>query len=196
MKTMVKPKKPRKTIKCPKCGRPADYTSFTMNGSSMGYFCRNNMGAQGCGHHFRVKPTPAERSYLKAETKEMNRHSTEIHRVWHAFCRRFGGGPDQKWKLKGYAFMQAVERWAKKYPEVQVVSVDDNHHAGSYLVLVPHYDEIQKEYWGTTLVYIPQCSGEDAIDFFMYPGHLDGFWDAMEKLKRFSRALGLTKGVP
>ena len=192
----VKPKKPRETLPCPNCGKAAEYISYTGNGSSMGYFCRDNIGGTGCGHHFSAKPTKAERAYLKAQHSEMNRHSMAIHKTWHAFCHKFGNKEGRGWKYKGYEFMCAVEKWAKKYPEVQIVGVDDNHHASSSLVLVPHFDKRRHDYWGTTVVYIPQCSGEDAIDFFLYPGHLEGLVEGFKALQLFSLKTGLRRGVP
>jgi predicted RNA-binding Zn-ribbon protein involved in translation (DUF1610 family) len=192
----VKPKKPRETMPCPNCGQVAEYNSYSGDSSSMSYLCRDNLGATGCGHRFSMKPTKPERAYLKAQNKEMWRHSSAIHRTWHAFSRRFGKKEGRGWKLKGYAFMEAVEKWAKKYPEVQIVAVDDNHHSSSALVLVPHFDKREKDYWGTTLVYIPQCSGEDAIDFFMYPSHLEGFMDGFKAMRLFALKAGLRRGIP
>ena len=192
----VQPRKPRARLTCPECGKLAEYVSHSMGGNITGYYCRDNMGGSGCGHHFDVKPTPSEKAYLKLQMKEMNRHSRSIHRTWHAFCRKFGGSPDKKWKLMGYDFMCAVDRWAQKWPEIQVVTVDDNYHTTSYLVLVPHYDKQQKDYWGTTCVYIPQCSGEDPIDFFLYPSHLDGLREGFERMRKFCRKNGIKKGIP
>lgn len=195
-KTKLKPKKPRATLPCPKCGKDAEYISYTGNGSSIGYLCRDNMGGTGCGHHFSAKPTRSERAYLKAKSAEMWRHSSSIHKTWHAFCRRFGRKDDRGWKLKGYDFMCAAEKWAKKYPEVQVVGVDDDHHASSSLILVPHYDKRRKDYWGTTVVYIAQCSGEEPITFFLYPSHLEGLMDAFANIRRFAHMNGLRRGIP
>jgi hypothetical protein len=93
----------------------------------------------------------------------------DVHLVYHRFRRRFG---DEKsslgFKTKGHKLMKAIEQWAKRYPtEVQILSCDDSFYAGSMLVLIEHRSVI--DYMGTTVVYVPQCTGEQPIEFFLYP---------------------------
>lgn len=195
-KRKIKPKKPKAVLPCPKCGKDADQNSYRGT-EFVGYFCRNNMGATGCGHHWEIKATPSVSAYLKARTREMCRHSTAIHKTWHAFCKEFGSDEGHcAWKLKGFEFMEAVEEWVKTHPEVQIVGVDDDHHSSSSLVLVPHFDTHRKDYWGTSVVYIPQCSGGEAVTFFLYPGHLEGLMDGFKALRMFMMANGVRRGLP
>lgn len=58
---------------------------------------------------------------------------------------------------------------------------DDTYFASSNLVLIEHASKT--EYMGTTVVFIPQCTGEDPVEFFLYPGH-------RECLVKFLKSLG------
>lgn len=130
-----------------------------------------------------------------------------VHKVWHDFTSRFceNGG---EWKVTGYDLMGAVREWSKAYPDdVRLVGCDDDHHASSLLVLVEH--KAEDYYMGTTVVFIPQCTGEDPIRFFLYPGHrfelfrtLLDIEDAahgpteMQQLQDTARAVALAKVRP
>lgn len=104
-----------------------------------------------------------------------------VHDVWHDFRKRFMN--DLTFKYKGYELMQKVTRWAKKYPaDVQIVGVDDNHFCGSDLVLID--SKTRDTYMGTSVVYIPQCSGEDPIQFFLYPSHREALLAALTTIKK------------
>jgi len=84
-------------------------------------------------------------------------------------------------KVKGYEAMCHVARFANKHPEVKIVGVDDNWHASSDLVLIPH--ESADEYWGTSVVYLSQCS-PDTNCFFLYPEHLDMLIEELLKIQQ------------
>jgi hypothetical protein len=73
------------------------------------------------------------------------------------------------WKYSGYKMMKQIEKFAKKHPDVILLSCDDSYNAGSMIVLIPHRSK--EEYWGTTVVSIPQCTGEPPLEMFLYPGH-------------------------
>jgi len=73
------------------------------------------------------------------------------------------------WKFSGYEMMRQVEKFAKKHPEVVICHCDDSYHAGSMVAFIPH--RAKEEYWGTTVVSIPQCTGEPPLEMFFYPGH-------------------------
>lgn len=102
-----------------------------------------------------------------------------LHRVWWDFQHRFLDGKPVK---KGYPLMVAVERWAKRFPkDVTVCTVDDAVHAGSSLVLIQHRISPRKV-WGVTVVYIPQCTGESPISFFLYPCHYKALAPALKRI--------------
>jgi hypothetical protein len=64
--------------------------------------------------------------------------------------------------------MTRVDKWAEKYPkDVKLCHCDDDYFSNAELVLIEH--KSQAQYMGTTVVYIPQCTGEQPIQFFLYP---------------------------
>ncbi len=89
----------------------------------------------------------------KVKVQKMMRDAKAIHRVYHDFERRF---------VRNFGFPQ---QW-----NVTVVRCDDGCHAGSMLVFVAH--RAPRRYMGVTAVFIPQCTGESPIEFFLYPCHL------------------------
>ena len=131
-----------------------------------------------CNERRTVKLTKEEQRKEKKQLREMLFPKPEhnVHRVYHRFCRIFGDGLTIPWKYKGYEMMKRVQRWAKYYPDdVQILRCDDNHYCGSDLILIKHKSkgsaDKPPQYHGITVVYIPQCSGEDPVEFFLYPDH-------------------------
>lgn len=98
--------------------------------------------------------------------KESEKRSAGIHKLWHDFCSKFGD--QNNWKGSGFAFMQAVDRYAKKHPDVIVTHCDDSVFCSSSIVLIPH--RYKDEYMGTTMVIIPQVGGPPT-EIFLYPHH-------------------------
>ena len=104
-----------------------------------------------------------------------------IHRVWHAFSKKFMS--KDAFKLKGYELMEAVEKWAKRFPDdVRTVRIDDGHFCNSDLVLIDH--KAKDQYMGVTAVVIPQCTGEEPLCFFMYPSHQAGLMKALIAMQK------------
>lgn len=138
-----------------------------------------------CGERRERKPTPKEVKEIIPQIREGNRHTKAIHRLWHAFCAALEKARDK---------MEAAEKFAKTHKDVKLVWCDDNVHASSLLVFVPHGDPQAKlkldkstcgePYWGTSVTYIPQCTGEKPITFFLYPGHLRGLLEALTVLQK------------
>jgi ribosomal protein L31 len=89
------------------------------------------------------------------------------------------------WKYNGYEMMRQVEKFANKHPEVVICSCDDSYHASSMVVFIPH--RAKEEFWGTTVVSIPQCSGEPPLEMFFYPGHALGIEKALHVFNQESR---------
>lgn len=142
-------------------------------------YCGNNVGFR-CSTCEEMKSRPmnkAEKYMLKRQ--EQAAAADPIHKIYHDFLKKCGDS-----KLRGYDLMKLVEKWAKKFPTVDIVSCDDDYHMGSYLVVIPH--ENTSEYWGTTIVFIPQ-NGKDPSTFFLYPGH------AKEFLKVIQKTVNITK---
>lgn len=124
-----------------------------------------------CKAQFERAMTKVEQRFYSSNFDSLKRPPREkdVHAVWHDFVRRFRPGDDRKWKDVGYSLMEKVRRWASKYPDdVRLSHVDDEFFSNSMFILVEHQAEAQ--YMGTSVVYIPQCTGENPIVFFLYPG--------------------------
>lgn len=101
-----------------------------------------------------------------------------VHYLWHKFLNKFQDKAG-RWKLIGYPLMMRVEEWIKKYPhDIQLVQCDDSVHASSSLILFEH--KCKNDYMGTTVVYIPQCTGEQPIEFFLYPDNVTSLIKALQ----------------
>jgi len=137
----------------------------------------------------RERPTTAaEKKVLKPDLnifpKKGVRH---IHTIWWEFAKRFmlpdPGGLAFKWS--GHELSRKVVKWAAKYPkDVRIISCDDAFHASSQLVLIEHRK--RDRYMGTTVCYIPQCTGEQPICFFLYPSHRSGLITALREIAKAS----------
>jgi hypothetical protein len=121
-----------------------------------------------------------------------------VHALWHEFSRRFQDRSDPaksgKWLLSGWAMMEKVEKWAnRELRGIEVLRCDDSYHASSDLILIPHAVYIKGKvdyYWGTTVVYVPQCSGDPPAEFFLYGNHAKGFRDALDGVVKHHRQHG------
>lgn len=80
-------------------------------------------------------------------------------------------------RLCGYEVIERVERYVKKQcPEIKIVNCDDDHHAGSILLLIPHPEH------GITIMFIPQCTYTQNV-FFLYDNHHKKLIEELEKMK-------------
>lgn len=93
---------------------------------------------------------------------------------WASFDRTFVKGG--RFVVDGYELSQRVRRWAKKYPAVRIVMVDDERFSTSDIVLMPEY--VKGKLWGVFATFIPQNIGEP-VQFFMYPNNVGGMIDAL-----------------
>lgn len=125
-----------------------------------------------------------------------------IHTVYHAFLDKFKPTvalknkkpvkvgkhkvylSKEEWKWIGYDLMTRVASFAKLYPDdVHIVHCDDNWHAGSDLVLI--YHRHGKTFFGTTVVFIPQCTGENPTMFFLYDDHRRNLIKELRNISKF-----------
>lgn len=176
-----------------------DYSVSSTCGKDITFKCSR----PGCDSQRRRRGTPRE---LKIIGHGLD-VSVPVHRVWHDFCSRFCK-EDHDWKMTGHDLMEAVEEWACSHKgHVRVVGCDDDYHASSLLVLIEHKSKDQ--YMGTTVVFIPQCTGEKPIRFFLYPGHRLDLMTAlleidvasrgpssMEHVRNIERAVAVSKILP
>ena len=130
-----------------------------------------------------------------------------IHKLWHAFSdhmtkKFYQLGTRAIWKnnniaqtkrkyrqwdarkIIGWDAICHANKFTKEHSDIITVRCDDSYHAGSDIFLIPH--EGKKEYWGTTVMFIPQCCDEQGV-FFLYPEHLDDLVDALLKLQKKQR---------
>lgn len=170
------PRKPDTTIRG---GDPKCRHRFKIWGTNVRILSLN---CEKCEAQTERATTPREKRKYMARDRRQHKHSMTIHKISHAFQRKFTCNFGMRFSMKGYQLIKAIERFAKKYPSIQQVGVDDDHHAGSDMFLIPH--ETPSNYWGTSVVYVPQCTGEAAIRFFMYPGHLNGLVKALVKIQK------------
>ncbi len=143
-----------------------------------------------CQAHTERATTPKEKQQIAAREKRFAAESAELHAISHAFQRKFTR--TGKFEIKGWKLIKSIERFAKKYPQIKQVGVDDDYNAGSGLFLIPH--ETKSEYWGTSVVYVPQCTGEEAIRFFLYPGHLNKLTEELQKIQKRTISKNKHKG--
>lgn len=128
--------------------------------------------------------SPKERKAVRKDLDQMlstksKRHN--VHHIWHDFQSKFIKGYDFKWT--GHELRCRVAKWAEKYPAVQIVACDDAVHAGSDLVIIPHISQCKKEWFGVSVVFIPQCTGEPPTKFFLYDGHRSDLLKALKSIK-------------
>jgi len=109
----------------------------------------------------------------------------EVYEDWHAFQKEFF--EDYRWKdyEDNYQLMEQVEIWIEKRnsENIDLIGCDDNYHSNSDLILFHHVytDNEEKKWWGTTVLFLAQCSGDPPAEFFLYPGHAKALINSLEK---------------
>ena len=73
-------------------------------------------------------------------------------------------------------------------PPIETVHVDDDWHTSSEVYIIPHCSDWQ--WMGVTVEYVPQCTGEQPIRFFLYPHALDKMIEALQRMKNLSEQVG------
>lgn len=146
-----------------------------------------------------------------SEKSKILKHIEEstIHDIWFAFQKHmkekfFQLAPNWTWSSRNHNKADIVQTkrkykhidllkihgwtaicWAcefiKNNPKVINCPVDDNSHASSDLLLIPHEDK--NEYWGTTVMFIPQCNNEQGV-FFLYPPDLSNLIKELQKIEK------------
>jgi len=80
-------------------------------------------------------------------------------------------------RLCGYEVMVRIEKYIKRScPEIKIVHCDDEIHAGSILLLIPHPKH------GITMMFIPQLTGIQN-QWFLYGGHYKMLMSTLEEMK-------------
>lgn len=123
-----------------------------------------------------------------------------LHSAWHDFLKKFKKTetltilgkrvkqPSREWKYHGIQMMRKAESWAREWPDhVSVVRVDDDYHASSLLLLIQ--SRMERRVHGTSVVVIPQCTGEPASSFFLYDSHSRSLIETLTSVRRQQRAV-------
>jgi hypothetical protein len=124
----------------------------------------------------------------KRMTSELG--NTGVHKVWREFTNKFKEFKDneENYVCIGCDLEDKIQKWAKKYPDdVRIIGCDDSTFSSSCLVLIEHKSKDQ--YMGTTVVYIPQCTGEKPIEFFLYSSHRDNLIEALLCINRQAKVV-------
>jgi len=134
----------------------------------------------------------------------LNGEIINVHKLWHSFCdymkrwyyilrprATFGRQEIRETKRKykyinlsnvvGYKAMGRVDKFASKHTDMISLRCDDSYFCSSRLYLIPH--ETNDRFMGTTVFYIPQCTGEQN-QFFLYPDDLDDLIVELKKIQK------------
>jgi hypothetical protein len=79
----------------------------------------------------------------------------------------------------GYAYMEAMEKFAEEHSDVQSFGFDDDAFMTSYGFVIPHKSKY--EHMGYTVIFANQTAPPYTI--FLYPGHLKSLLSALTKGK-------------
>lgn len=116
------------------------------------------------------------------EISNQHKRIKKIHGTYHKFhawlVKTFSKGvPDHLQRhLAGYEVMETVEKWIKRNaPEIKICWCDDDHHASSMLLLIPHPD------LGITVMFIPQLTSVQN-QFFLYGNHYQKLMEELGKM--------------
>jgi len=129
--------------------------------------------------------TDEEVEHYREKQKKQLKEIDDLHKLWHKFSRQFKID-DNKWKLGGWKFIKAAEKFTEKNPEVVITRCDDACFTGSVLVLIPHATE--KRIMGITVVVIPQNSGYPT-EIFLYPHHTKDLISALIKMPKGKKGI-------
>lgn len=151
------------------------------SGKEAQYHCKCNQTV----HTIKLTKTQLKRRY--EEFPFLNKKKKHIHTIFHYVQEQLHKNKDKE----GYDVFEVMDQCIKKYPEIIDVHVDDDHHCGSSVYLIPHEDKFHL--WGVTVLYVPQCTGEKPIRFFLYPGHLMSMIESLQVMAKIARKYGNRK---
>lgn len=133
-----------------------------------------------------------ERNTTKAEAKELvqraalqEKRGVQINKVWRKI-EKAGKRSNGSWGLETDALEGVVNRFEGDAKNgILSARVDDTMFCGADFKFIPHKmddPKLGKEYWGTTVLYFGGCDGS-FLEFFMYPGHVEGMLEVLTQIK-------------
>jgi hypothetical protein len=122
---------------------------------------------------------------------ERRRHAL-AERIYARFTDR--SGPTLRWRLESHDLMEAIRRWARRYPAVKLAHVDDAVHTGALWVFIPA-DDPEFGLWGVDVICISQMVRQEPAVFFLYPDALDELIAALRALHADTHRLRRRRSV-
>lgn len=141
-----------------------------------------------CGEERQVPSSKKERD----DSKRGLKRSIYVHHLWHPIIEALDPRPADGYEGKvGWEAMKWMERYAKRHPEIVYCHCDDSCFSNSAVWLVPHFSDgkLGREWMGVSALYIPQCTDERPISFFLYPGDDHGLVVGLRKMIKFRRRM-------
>ncbi len=135
-----------------------------------------------CGAERARAATPQE----KKNHLDALRKAETVHRTWTAFAARFIDPRTGRFRAKGSDLIAQIELYARRRTEITALPCDDDHHAGSILVLIRHRS--RDDYHGVTVLFVPQCTGEEPVRMFLYPCDARPLLEAMRTEWRIAKS--------
>lgn len=114
-----------------------------------------------------------------------------LNEAYHAFMKKFkkySRDGTVTWRWTGYQLMEKVREWVEEGtfgPQIAYMRCDDDANCSSDLLIIRHRN--YKEYWGTTVVFLPQHT--DPTVFFLYPHHLDALVRELTAIQRLEKRM-------
>jgi len=155
------------------------WETSSLCGDTAGFSCR-------CGARENRKMTKSEHRQAKAYLADTWKHASKVNSLYHA-VRSLLSSEDGNWKLKGYAAICKMDKFVKKHPAILEFGVDDSCATSSSVYIIPHC--MAGDFSSVSLLYIPQCSGEDPIFLHMYPENISDVIKVLQSAKRAGQAV-------
>jgi hypothetical protein len=161
-------------------------------------FICERCSVEGCKEQRERPATEAERKKIAAGWARHEAQQKLMHKAWRPAQKlmdEYKGVIDQGRKCE---LMSKLERLSEKFPEhIFYVRVDDDAFSGSDLWFFPHWYDSKasgKGFWGTTVVFIPQCADDPFVRFFLYPtSHMRPLLAMLKKFDAMERKLNKGK---
>lgn len=110
-----------------------------------------------------------ESDFMDEQQREkLFRDSDEIHRIWHKFSKFLDENCEPT--PQGWDDIEAIEKYTQENPEIKIVPCDDDIHASSIIVLIPHPK------MGISFMFVPQLTNV-TNRLFLYGAH----WEMLIK---------------
>ena len=118
-------------------------------------------------------------SFFKHLQKKYYKLEHKINLNWQSSKRKYRTYDGTK--VYGHGAMQHIEKFVNKHPGIKIAWCDDDVHATSRLVFIPH--RTNKDWMGVTVLFVPQCTNIQN-KFFLYPEHVNDLIKTLREIKK------------